>query len=127
MNPPGEVPEAILEVVAAVPAGTLTTYGDVARVVGELGLPCTARQVARTLAQYGAGVAWWRVVQAAGTLAPQVAAEAGRRLLAEGVVAEDRRVPLRELRWTPTEPQLRRLAGRLRAGQGSPGDASMDP
>ncbi|HQR79018.1 MAG TPA: MGMT family protein [Actinomycetota bacterium] len=127
MRAPGEREEAVLEVAAAIPAGALTTYGDVAQVVVELGLPCTARQVARTLADYGAGVAWWRVVQASGTLAPQVATEARRRLLAEGVVAQGRRVPLRQLRWTPTDPQLRRLAARLRDGQMTHDGASMDP
>lgn len=127
MKPPGDLQEAILEVVGAVPPGALASYGDVAQVVVDLGQACTARQVAQTLARFGAGVAWWRVVQAAGTLAPQVATEAGRRLQAEGIAVEGRRVPLRTLRWQPSDPELRRLAGRVGCGQATVGGASMEP
>jgi alkylated DNA nucleotide flippase Atl1 len=54
----------VLDVVDAIPPGTVMSYGDVAAVLGEGG----ARQVGRVLALWGGGVAWWRVVHADGSL-----------------------------------------------------------
>ncbi|ANH38363.1 Methylated-DNA--protein-cysteine methyltransferase [Nocardioides dokdonensis FR1436] len=55
--------EAVLAVVAAVPRGRVTTYGEVAAVVGRAG----PRQVGQVLARHGSQVCWWRVVRADGT------------------------------------------------------------
>jgi alkylated DNA nucleotide flippase Atl1 len=54
----------VLDVVDSIEPGTVMSYGDVAEFVGEGG----PRQVGRVLAQWGGGVAWWRVVHADGSL-----------------------------------------------------------
>ena len=54
----------VLDVVDAIPAGSVMSYGDVAEALGEGG----PRQVGRVLALWGGGVAWWRVVHADGSL-----------------------------------------------------------
>jgi alkylated DNA nucleotide flippase Atl1 len=54
----------VLDVVDAIPAGSVLSYGDVAGLLGEGG----PRQVGRVLALWGGGVAWWRVVHADGSL-----------------------------------------------------------
>jgi alkylated DNA nucleotide flippase Atl1 len=105
---PGPRDEVVLDVVRQIPAGSLASYGDVAQVVSHLDQPCTARQVARALAAFGSGVPWWRVVQASGTVAPDVLPEARTRLVNEGVVVNGRRVPLSALRWQPDVTALRR-------------------
>ncbi len=99
--------ELVLDVVALIPEGALASYGDIAGTVNALGTACTARQAAATLSHYGGGVPWWRVVQAAGTLADEVLPAARTHLVAEGVVVVGRRVPLQELRWQPDLVVLR--------------------
>lgn len=116
MKPPGALDEVILEVVRGIPPGALASYGDVAEVVSGLGHDCTARRVARTVSPFGGSVAWWRVVQAAGTLAEPVAKQAARLLTDEGVPVSGRRVPLRARRWVPTPDELRAIDRRLREG-----------
>jgi alkylated DNA nucleotide flippase Atl1 len=54
----------VLDVVDAIPAGTVMSYGDVAEFLGDGG----PRQVGRVMALWGGGVAWWRVVHADGSL-----------------------------------------------------------
>ena len=53
---------AVLEVVAAIPAGRVMTYGDVAAALGSR----AARAVGQVMAYYGSDVPWWRVVRASG-------------------------------------------------------------
>ena len=68
--------EAVLDLVAAIPAGRAMTYGTVAEVVADLleardgvrrGGP---RQVGQVMSHAGSGVPWWRVVNAAGRPPP---------------------------------------------------------
>ena len=56
-----ELADSILLVTGSVPAGQVTTYGDVARVVG-----CGPRLVARVLAARGGETCWWRVLRSDG-------------------------------------------------------------
>ena len=93
--------EAVLVIVKSIPRGRLVSYGDIAAMLSQMDVPCTPRQVASTLSRYGGAVPWWRVVQAAGSLAAQVAEDATRHLRAEGVEVRGRRVPLSALRWQP--------------------------
>ena len=58
----GDYSEAVLEVVAAIPAGRVMTYGDVAWTFGRPG----ARAVGMVLRYSGGEVPWWRVVRAGG-------------------------------------------------------------
>lgn len=54
----------VLDIVDAIPAGRVMSYGDVAVALGAGG----PRQVGRVMALWGGGVAWWRVVHADGSL-----------------------------------------------------------
>ena len=101
--------EAVLDVVAAIPAGRAMTYGTVAEVVHDrlgVGGP---RQVGRVLARAGSGVPWWRVVNAAGHPPPAHRADALARLRSEGcplsddgrATDPDARVVLRRALWWP--------------------------
>ena len=86
---------AVLDVVDQVPAGSALTYGDVAELMGT----GSARTVGMVLSRWGSEVPWWRVVQAAGTLAPQLAGRALPRLRAEGCPLLGDRVDLSRARW----------------------------
>ena len=70
----------IREVIEAIPAGEVRSYGEVAALAGVR----SARQVGRYLAHHD-GVPWHRVVHADGTFAPHLAEEQGALLRAEGV------------------------------------------
>ena len=83
------------EVVRAVPAGFVTTYGAVAR---QLGLT-TPRQVGAVLARAAVPMPWHRVVPATGRLVQGLADEQGRRLRSEGVDVVGGRVDLGRYRW----------------------------
>ncbi|WP_432485559.1 MGMT family protein [Kineococcus esterisolvens] len=94
--------EEVLEVVEAVPAGRVLTYGDVAEVVGDRG----PRFVGDVLRRFGSGVPWWRVLRADGSAAPPLAPRAVERWRAEGTPLrrDDAdpalvRVDLRSARW----------------------------
>lgn len=109
MRDPNPLDELVLAVVDAIPEGRLLSYGDVSQILQDLGMPCTARRVARTLREFGADVPWWRVVRADGLLAPAVARPAAEHLLAEAVSVDGVRVPLRQLRWQPDPGALSSL------------------
>jgi alkylated DNA nucleotide flippase Atl1 len=82
--------ERVREVVAAIPAGSTSTYGQVA---AEAGLPGRARLVGRILAEDGHDLPWHRVLRADGTCAPHVAKEQVARLRAEGILLVHGRLP----------------------------------
>ena len=94
---------AVAAAVHLVPAGRVTTYGDVA---GVLGSPRVARQVGWALAALPAGTAvpWHRVINAQGCISHRGdllrAEEQRRRLEGEGVGFDPAgRVDLAALRW----------------------------
>ncbi|HEX4103546.1 MAG TPA: MGMT family protein [Pseudonocardiaceae bacterium] len=89
--------ERVRGVVAAIPAGSVLAYGEVA---ARAGLPGRARLVGRILAEDGQDLPWHRVLRADGTPAPHLATEQLARLRAEGVLAEGGRVPMRRYRVT---------------------------
>jgi alkylated DNA nucleotide flippase Atl1 len=86
---------AVLDTVDQVPAGFALTYGDVAELMGT----GSARTVGMVLSRWGAEAPWWRIVQAAGTLAPQLAERGLSRLRAEGCPLVGDRVDLALARW----------------------------
>jgi methylated-DNA-protein-cysteine methyltransferase-like protein len=92
--------QAIWDVVARIPRGRVSTYGDVAR---EAGFPGRARQAGFALkhAPDGMHLPWHRVVGAGGKIAfpPGSSArrEQTRRLQSEGVEVENGRVALAAL------------------------------
>ncbi|WP_427870750.1 MGMT family protein [Leucobacter luti] len=64
--PSPEFVDAVLGVVARIPAGRVMTYGDVGIAIGSE----APRAVGRVMALYGHASSWWRVVPASG-LPPQ--------------------------------------------------------
>lgn len=84
-----ELADSILLATESIPVGRVTTYGDIARIVG-----CGPRLVARVLATQGDAVCWWRVIRSDGTIAAHLVGEAVPRLVAEGVAVREARVDL---------------------------------
>jgi methylated-DNA-protein-cysteine methyltransferase-like protein len=101
--------ESIWRVVAAIPAGQVSTYGEVARLAG---LPRGARQVGRALGKAPASLKlpWYRVIGAGGRIAlPKDSAgyrKQIRKLRAEGIHVENGRVRLPDVPWTPDLDEL---------------------
>ncbi|HKE64620.1 MAG TPA: MGMT family protein [Micromonosporaceae bacterium] len=94
--------EAVLDVVARIPAGRAITYGAIAEWLGSGG----PRQVGTVMARYGGGVPWHRVVNASGRLVPGHEVEALRRHRAEGTPLRGPnldRVDLAAAFWSPDE------------------------
>ena len=91
-----ELAQRMLDLVAAVPPGRVTTYGEIAARAGSR----SPRLAGRVLSEMSdEDTPWHRVLRANGTPAPQIAAEQLARLRAEGVFAQDGRVDLRRYRW----------------------------
>ena len=106
-----EYVEAVLELVALIPAGTAVAYGDVAELLGSGG----PRQVGSVMSHYGSAVPWWRVLKSSGEAPPGHEREALALYLQEGTpllgsyvdylrTGEGRwRVDLAAARWAPAE------------------------
>jgi methylated-DNA-protein-cysteine methyltransferase-like protein len=94
--------EEIWQIVAAIPAGNVATYGQVARLAG---YPSHARYVGTTLKKLpdGTKLPWHRVVNGKGQLSLTVNSRAWRRqkqlLEAEGVVFIGQRLSLGSFKW----------------------------
>lgn len=86
--------ERVRALVASVPAGRVTTYGDIACAAG-LSSPRIVAWIMRTDSH---DLPWHRVITASGRPAPHLAQEQLARLRAEGVLARDGRVPLSRVR-----------------------------
>jgi len=82
----------VLDVVDAIPAGRVMSYGDIAEYLAEGPGP---RQVGRVLAVYGSAVPWWRVIHSDGTPAPGHDQAALVHYLAEGTPLRSARPPVR--------------------------------
>lgn len=106
--PTEEVPEfadRVLQVVEAIPAGRVMTYGDVAELLGTGG----PRQVGQVMSRWGGSVPWWRVLRADGSPPPGLERRALRRYVAERTPMRPggQRVDLRRARWDGSEsPQM---------------------
>ncbi len=72
--------DRVLLAVEQVPPGTVTSYGDIARVVGT-----GPRQVGAVLSRYGTDVPWWRVTGHDGTMASGLVGRARERWAQEGI------------------------------------------
>ncbi|MGW0044134.1 MGMT family protein [Rhodococcus sp. NPDC003348] len=82
--------ERVRDLVAAIPAGRVATYGDIAAVAG-LTSPRTVGWIMRT---DSSDLPWHRVVPASGRPAPHLAARQLERLAAEDVPIHDGRIDL---------------------------------
>ncbi len=94
---------AILSTIARIPAGRVSTYGQIAWIAG---YPGRARLVGRVLGgmlDAGSTTPWHRVINACGQISLPAFSDAHReqkrRLRAEGVVFENDRVSLRRFGW----------------------------
>lgn len=118
--------QAVQDVVALIPAGSVLAYGDIAELLDSGG----PRQVGAVLSRHGSSVPWWRVLRASGAAPPGHEREALVQYLAEGTplagehagfirTGEGRwRVDLRSARWAPADRDFERIdsiADRLRA------------
>jgi alkylated DNA nucleotide flippase Atl1 len=83
-----ETADRVREIIAAIPVGSVLSYGEVA---ARAGVP-SARLVGRLLAEDGQDLPWHRVLRADGTCAPHLADEQLARLRAEGLTVVGRRV-----------------------------------
>ena len=87
--------ERVRALIAAVPAGRVCTYGDIASAAG-LSSPRIVGWIMRT---DSSDLPWHRVVPASGRPAAHLATRQLALLRAEGVLAEDGRIALREYRY----------------------------
>ena len=83
--------EAVRALVASIPAGRVVTYGDIADAAG-LSSPRIVGWIMRT---DSSDLPWHRVITASGRPAAHLATRQLERLRAEGVLADDGRVPVR--------------------------------
>jgi methylated-DNA-protein-cysteine methyltransferase-like protein len=86
--------ERVRALVASIPAGKVATYGDIAS-AAELSSPRIVGWIMRT---DSSDLPWHRVITASGRPAAHLATRQLERLRSEGVLADDGRVPLHEVR-----------------------------
>jgi len=97
-----ELQQAILNVVAQIPAGKIATYGQIAAIAGA---PGAARAVGRTMRSLpkGTQLPWHRVLNAAGKISiPHEGAKVQKaRLESEGIIFLGGKASLEECLWRP--------------------------
>lgn len=97
----------MLRCVEGVPRGRVTTYGAIAEVVGSVVGGGGPRLVGNVMAAHGAGMAWWRVVRADGSLPPSHQGEARQAYLEEGTpLRPSGRVDIKVALWRPPAPPV---------------------
>lgn len=87
--------ERVRALVASIPAGRVSTYGDIASVAG-LSSPRIVGWIMRT---DSLDLPWHRVITASGRPAKHLVTRQLELLRAEGILADDGRIPLDELRF----------------------------
>lgn len=92
--------ETVRALVDRIPAGRVSTYGDIAAAAG-LSSPRIVGWIMRT---DSSDLPWHRVIPASGRPAPHLATRQLERLRAEGVLAEDGKISLREYRFVERNP-----------------------
>ena len=101
--------QRIWQTVLAVPAGKVSSYGQIADLAG---LPGRARLVGKVLGQAPESMQlpWYRILRSNGQLAFAKGSEAAARqkglLQTEGVVVLNNRVRLAEFQWQPDLAEL---------------------
>jgi alkylated DNA nucleotide flippase Atl1 len=86
--------ETVRALVASIPSGRVSTYGDIAA-AAQLSSPRIVAWIMRT---DSADLPWHRVIRASGQPAPHLTTRQLELLRAEGVLADDGRVPLADVR-----------------------------
>lgn len=87
--------ELVRSLVAAIPLGRVSTYGDIAALAG-LSSPRIVGWIMRT---DSSDLPWYRVIRASGRPAQHLATRQLELLRAEGVLSVDGRVALSEIRY----------------------------
>jgi methylated-DNA-protein-cysteine methyltransferase-like protein len=87
--------ERVRALVASIPAGRVSTYGDIAAVAG-LSSPRIVGWIMRT---DSLDLPWHRVITASGRPAKHLTTKQLELLRAEGILAKDGKIPLDELRY----------------------------
>jgi len=91
-NKDDDFTESVIRVLEGLEPGDVMAYGEVAT---EAGYPGAARAVGNLLRTVP-GLPWWRVVNAAGRLAPRSEQEQAQRLRSEGVKVVAGKVKLKK-------------------------------
>ncbi|MGC7196596.1 MGMT family protein [Mycobacteroides abscessus] len=86
--------ELVRSLVASIPAGRVATYGDIADAAGL----SSARIVGWIMRTDSADLPWHRVIGASGRPVPHIRTRQLELLRAEGVLAVDGRIALRDVR-----------------------------
>ena len=89
--------ERIRECIAAVPPGSVASYGDIAALAGA----SSPRIVGWVLKEDGFDLPWHRILRADGTVAAHKKQEQLDRLRAEGVLANASKIDMKVYRWDP--------------------------
>ena len=101
MDEKDSFPQRVWQIVGAIPAGCVTTYGDVARLAGS---PRAARQVGGVLKRLpeGSALPWYRVVNRHGEISltgPDLQRQR-QALLSDGVeVSGKGKIDMQKYRW----------------------------
>jgi methylated-DNA-protein-cysteine methyltransferase-like protein len=96
--------QKIWQVVAAIPAGRVASYGQIADMAG---LGRQARYIGKALGKLpeGHAIPWYRVIRSNGQIAFPLGSEKFeeqiQRLMEEGIVVVDGRVNMRRFGWMP--------------------------
>jgi len=90
-----ETHERARELIASVPPGKVSTYGDIAALAGA----STPRLIGRILSEDGHDLPWHRILRASGIPTPHLRHKQLELLRAEGVLADGDRVDLKKYRW----------------------------
>lgn len=93
--------QRVIQIIAAIPAGQVTTYGNIAQLAGS---PRAARQVGGVLRKLpeGSTLPWHRVINRHGEISQQGEDFKRQRqaLLEEGIMFEDGKIDLKKYGWT---------------------------
>jgi len=95
---PNSFSQGVYEIVAQIPLGTVASYGQIARMLGN---PRGARQVGWAMRHCPEGLPWQRVVMADGSITGGAYEELRRVLLEEEEIPflADGRVDMKECQW----------------------------
>ena len=88
-GPGSDVVAAVRDAIAAIPRGSVATYGDIGARIG-----LSPRRVGNLMGALGDHVAWWRVVRGTGAAATCHDQTAWQLLLDDGVAVRGERIDL---------------------------------
>lgn len=105
VDPAAEYRELVLDLVAQIPPGRVSSYGAIADAARAMTGRGSARTVGRIMADDGGSVPWWRVLPANGVVPEHLRSRAAGHLRAEGTPlrsTDPLRVDIARARWVPS-------------------------